>query len=356
MPGRWRTAFGGCLSAGRSPQKKVEVAPQPPIVSPALLDEKPQEKPVEGIPTTAVTGGTPTTLRSLFVEQQAEGKPVATSPGVAAATDGDIAKAAPGSQSSGNLGALYAAEVDDGEDDVETDDGDDYYQAELELGRAASREPFQGGSIREACDAWLEEEDMEELQLVKLHIYHTDPYTAWMNRAGLRYAEYPIYHAGVEVYGVEWAFQYFDDCWDDDTISGVLPSQPMHMPGFEYQETISMGRTPLDPHEARRLIDSLRDEWPASSYHLTRHNCLTFAKTLIEQLHVPEAFPPMLLGFSNAPEHLPTTDMVVDFGWSWYKWSMQQGCGAPGRLQDDDLPKTGLFSSCCAVQSAAISS
>ena len=31
-----------------------------------------------------------------------------------------------------------------------------------------------------------------------IHIYHTDPYTAWLNWAGLKYAEIPIYHAGVE--------------------------------------------------------------------------------------------------------------------------------------------------------------
>jgi len=176
-----------------------------------------------------------------------------------------------------------------------------------------------GASLRRKEALQLDEDDP---QGVWVHVYHTDPYTAWLNWAGLKYAEVPIYHAAVEVYGVEWCFQYFDDAWDDLEISGVVCCEPKQMLGFEYQHSVFMGPTSLDSAEVRLLLDRLRHEWPASSYHLTRHNCLTFAQQLINELRVPEPFPPFLLGFGDAPRYIPVTDAVVDFAWSWYKWSM----------------------------------
>lgn len=164
------------------------------------------------------------------------------------------------------------------------------------------------------------------LSLVWVHIYHTDPYTAWLNWAGLKYAEVPIYHAGVEVYGREWAFQYFDDAWDDDTISGVTSCTPRQMLGFDYQESVNLGETKLSMVQVREVLDKLREEWPACSYHITRHNCLSFAQRFIELLRVPERFPEFLLGFGDGPRYIPITDAVVDYGWGWYKWGVQASC------------------------------
>jgi len=176
--------------------------------------------------------------------------------------------------------------------------------------------------------------DDDDPRAVRVHVYHTDPVTAWLNWAGLKYAEVPIYHAGVEVYGIEWAFQYFDDAWDDEDISGVVCCEPKQMTGFEYQHSVSMGTTGLSSAEVRRLLEKLRHEWPASSYHLTRHNCLTFAQVLIGELRVPEPFPSFLEGFGYAPKYIPVTDAVVDFGWSWYKWGMKRSSAA-ARAQEE---------------------
>lgn len=171
---------------------------------------------------------------------------------------------------------------------------------------------------------------------VWLHLYHTDAATAWLNWALLKYAEVPIYHAGVEVYGYEWSFQYFDDTWDDDTVSGVLCCQPKQMRGFDYQHSVCLGRTSLAESEVNVTIEALRAEWPACSYHITRHNCLSFAKQLVERLQVPEAFPAMLLGFSDAPSYMPKTDALVDFGWSWHKWAMQEEARKAALEEEDE--------------------
>lgn len=190
--------------------------------------------------------------------------------------------------------------------------------------------PSEGAASRGASrEAWSVEggESCLNDRGVWVHLYHTDSVTGWLNWALLKYAEVPIYHAGIEVYGYEWAFQYFDDAWDDETISGVLWCEPKQMPGYEYQESIFLGETPLGPAEVGDIVDELRAEWPSCQYHLTRHNCLSFARRFVDLLRVPEPFPPDLLGFGDAPSYLPATDSVVNFGWSWYKWGMQQQWG-----------------------------
>lgn len=178
----------------------------------------------------------------------------------------------------------------------------------------------------------------------KVHVYTTDPVTAWLNWAGLEYAQVPIYHAGIEVYGTEWAFQYFDDAWDDETISGVMCCEPRHMAGFEYRQTINLGPSTRSVVEVRNIIEKMRLEWPANSYHLTRHNCLSFARDFVRALEVPEEFPSFLLGFSDAPRYLPRTDAIVDIGWNWYKWAVKRN-SEPLPDTKDVLAETSSFSS-----------
>jgi len=204
-----------------------------------------------------------------------------------------------------------------------------------------------------AGDLLLAAEDDQELQkrIVKLHVYHTDPYTAFLNRAGLKYADVPIYHVGVEVYGTEWAFSYFDDCWDNPSFTGVWPAQaPMRMDGFEYQETIIMGPTALDSYDTLRVVEELRAQWPSCAYHITRNNCLTFAQELTKKLGVTEPFPKMLVGFGNCPEYLPKTDAIVNFGWEWYKWSMLREAAAANGAPAPALPNNWLTACCTTPQ------
>eukprot|EP00928_Gymnodinium_smaydae_P010214 TRINITY_DN13825_c0_g5_i1.p1 TRINITY_DN13825_c0_g5~~TRINITY_DN13825_c0_g5_i1.p1 ORF type:complete len:354 (+),score=61.23 TRINITY_DN13825_c0_g5_i1:89-1063(+) len=155
---------------------------------------------------------------------------------------------------------------------------------------------------------------------VWVNVYETDPYTAWLNWAGLSYAEIPIHHAGVEVYGNEWAFQYYTDTWDDPSISGLVCCRPREMESYVYQESFCLGPTSLSERDVDIIIDSLRSEWPACSYHITRRNCLAFARDLVQLLKVPKPFPSVLLGFTDAQHYIPKTEAVIDQGWNLMKW------------------------------------
>lgn len=164
---------------------------------------------------------------------------------------------------------------------------------------------------------------------VNLHIYHCDSATGFLNWAFLKSWDMGIYHAAIEVHGEEWSFQYFEDTWDDSSISGVLRCEPKTMPNFEYQETISLGRTQLNDDEVYRIINALYEEWPANSYHLTRRNCVHFAKQLAGLLGTTEPFPSWTSGAIDASANNPNTDAVVDYGWSWARWYMEYKHSTP---------------------------
>lgn len=159
---------------------------------------------------------------------------------------------------------------------------------------------------------------------VLVHIYHCDPYTGWLNRVLLKDREIGIYHAGVEVYGEEWSFQYFEDSWEDPSVSGMIRCAPKCMSEYDYQESVCLGPTPFSQEEVNQMLLSLHYEWPACNYHITNNNCLTFAEQLVKLLEAPEAFPAKLKGILEASHSNQSVGAVVDFSWSWMKWWMMR--------------------------------
>lgn len=171
---------------------------------------------------------------------------------------------------------------------------------------------------------------------VILHVYQCDQWTGWLNKWWLKDSEMPIYHLGVEVYGEEWSFLYFEDCWHDESVSGVIRCQPKHMADFEYQESINLGLTTLGEDEVDDILLRLHQDYPACSYHLTRRNCLTFAEELTRKLKPPKPFPAGLKGIIDSCSQAPRLDATVDYGWSWAKWYMLRKHSQPVRGQQSD--------------------
>lgn len=157
---------------------------------------------------------------------------------------------------------------------------------------------------------------------VRIHIYQCDPYTGFLNRALLKQAEVAIYHAGIEVYDEEWSFQYFEDTWDDSSTTGIVYCTPKQMLPYQYLESINLGPTPLSERSVKEIIANLQRQWPASSYHLTRRNCLTFAEHLVNLLQTDIPFPAWLTGINTVSCQNKHIDALVDFGWSCAKWWM----------------------------------
>jgi len=152
---------------------------------------------------------------------------------------------------------------------------------------------------------------------VTLNIYHLGSSAGWLNDKFLRSAELGLVHVGVEVWGSEVSFQYYNDAWDDKDYTGVYSYEPKEPKNSRYifAESLVLGKTPLSPNEGYHLLKELKDAWPASTYHLTRRNCLTFAKHLVRKLQVPGELPKWIGGASE----LGAGDALVEYGWSWAK-------------------------------------
>lgn len=155
---------------------------------------------------------------------------------------------------------------------------------------------------------------------VILHVYHCDAATAYLNDYFLSPAQIPIHHVGVEVYGLEWTFQYFKNTWlNSCSVSGVQPSIPKQ--AAHYVKSINIGRTPLSQDDVSQLIAELKLAWRASSYHLTERNCLHFAETFADRLKTPSSFPAGLKAVLGVAQET-TAGAIVSYAWTWSKWWM----------------------------------
>eukprot|EP00397_Hematodinium_sp_SG-2012_P025681 GEMP01026846.1.p1 GENE.GEMP01026846.1~~GEMP01026846.1.p1 ORF type:complete len:454 (+),score=109.53 GEMP01026846.1:71-1432(+) len=172
---------------------------------------------------------------------------------------------------------------------------------------------------------------------VRLHVYDLDGVSGWFNGAILKPLDLGVFHVGVEVYSSEWSFQYFEDVWEDDSLSGVLPNKPAEHPMFIYRETISMGRTPLSIKETWKLILHMMTVWPANSYHLTQRNCICFAEELCKALMVPTEFPEWTAGVAAFSNKYTPLRSAVDFGWTTAKNRMIAKSKEPVADEEDEL-------------------
>jgi len=180
-----------------------------------------------------------------------------------------------------------------------------------------------GLSDMNAGSCTMEEMDAQQGSEVWLHIYDLGPITGRLNEVVLRSANLGAFHCGVEVLGDEWSFQGFHDAWDDPTISGVVRNEPKLHPAYIYCESMLLGRTPLGGIAIDNTIDRLMEEWPANSYHLVAHNCITFAEELAKVLQAPEPFPSWVRGAADACK-APCLEAITECGWSWFKWWSQR--------------------------------
>ncbi|KAH7709814.1 hypothetical protein AAVH_22913 [Aphelenchoides avenae] len=92
-----------------------------------------------------------------------------------------------------------------------------------------------------------------------------------------------VYHSGVEVYGVEYAYG-----GHPFPFSGVFENSPQDAEelgeNFKFKESIDLGETDFSAAEIRRMIQLLGQEYRGDKYHLINKNCnhfsASFAKTL----------------------------------------------------------------------------
>ncbi|KAH8510768.1 hypothetical protein POPTR_004G151200v4 [Populus trichocarpa] len=87
------------------------------------------------------------------------------------------------------------------------------------------------------------------------------------------WAGFGIYHSGVEVHGVEYAFGAHDY-----PSSGVFEVEPRQCPGFKFRKSIFMGTTILDPKQVREFMELQSANYNGDTYHLIVKNCNHFCE------------------------------------------------------------------------------
>ncbi|XP_058114135.1 deSI-like protein At4g17486 isoform X2 [Magnolia sinica] len=80
-----------------------------------------------------------------------------------------------------------------------------------------------------------------------------------------------IYHSGVQVHDVEYAFGAHEF-----PTTGIFEGEPRQCPGFTFRKSILIGRTDLGPKEVREFMEKLAEEYTGNMYHLITKNCNHF--------------------------------------------------------------------------------
>ncbi|XP_023525757.1 deSI-like protein At4g17486 [Cucurbita pepo subsp. pepo] len=101
---------------------------------------------------------------------------------------------------------------------------------------------------------------------VYLNVYDLTPINGYAYWFGLG-----VYHSGVQVHGVEYAFGAHDHA-----TSGIFEVEPRQCPGFTFRKSICIGRTNLGPKDVRSFMEKLAEEYSGNTYHLITKNCNHF--------------------------------------------------------------------------------
>ncbi|XP_042442186.1 deSI-like protein At4g17486 isoform X2 [Zingiber officinale] len=109
---------------------------------------------------------------------------------------------------------------------------------------------------------------------VYLNVYDLTPINGYMYWLGLG-----IYHTGVEVHGIEYAYGAHDY-----STSGVFEVEPHQCPGFRFRKSIFMGTTQLNPRQIREFVELESQNYNGDAYHLIVKNCNHFCKDIIFKL------------------------------------------------------------------------
>ncbi|KDP46224.1 hypothetical protein JCGZ_10064 [Jatropha curcas] len=109
---------------------------------------------------------------------------------------------------------------------------------------------------------------------VYLNVYDLTTINGYVYWAG-----FGIFHSGVEVHGVEYAFGAHDY-----PSSGVFEVEPRQCPGFKFRKSILMGTTCLDPFQIREFMERQSASYIGDTYHLIVKNCNHFSEDICYKL------------------------------------------------------------------------
>lgn len=143
---------------------------------------------------------------------------------------------------------------------------------------------------------------------VWIHIYDLGPVSKYILNSWVKDIGVPAagaFHCGVEVCGVELAFQALPmgcepDSESGKTMSGIWAHEPKKNPAHVYRESVSLGKTTMGITDIQKVIDAMTKTWLARSYHYVNKNCVDFAEELSSGLGVPQPFPQWAHGLAKS--------------------------------------------------------
>lgn len=91
-----------------------------------------------------------------------------------------------------------------------------------------------------------------------------------------------VFHAGVEVNGIEWSYGY----QPQESRCGVCSCLPTRHDQHNFRETIVLRETRLSADKIADVISQLIEEYPGNDYDLLRRNCCHFADDFCIRLGV----------------------------------------------------------------------
>ncbi|KAI3521177.1 hypothetical protein L1887_10638 [Cichorium endivia] len=88
-----------------------------------------------------------------------------------------------------------------------------------------------------------------------------------------------VYHSGVQVHGVEYAF----GCHEQAS-TGIFEGEPKQCEGFTFRKQILIGWTEKNLREVRRIMEDLAEDYKGISYNLITKNCNHFCNDVCVRL------------------------------------------------------------------------
>ncbi|XP_062234105.1 deSI-like protein At4g17486 [Phragmites australis] len=113
-----------------------------------------------------------------------------------------------------------------------------------------------------------------EASPVFLNVYDVTPANGYARWLGLG-----VYHSGVQVHGVEYAYGAHDGA-----SSGIFEVVPRRCPGYTFRESVLVGTTDLTRAEVRALMAELAADFPGDAYNLVSRNCNHFCDAACRRL------------------------------------------------------------------------
>ncbi|XP_034695511.1 deSI-like protein At4g17486 [Vitis riparia] len=101
---------------------------------------------------------------------------------------------------------------------------------------------------------------------VYLNVYDLTPINGYAYWLGLG-----VYHSGVQVHGVEYAFGAHEY-----PTTGIFEGEPKQCEGFSFRKAILIGWTDVGPEEVRGIMGDFAEEYKGNAYNLITKNCNHF--------------------------------------------------------------------------------